>query len=127
LSSDPFGRGGVIHDHGILSEPAPIVEEAELPGTNGRAAVHLLHRQIFGRSDGAPGISAVMMDAINITQDRIARSRLAGDPPDITIVPKTGPIGLFEFHRACEAIEIGIKAAEKQIDDIKLAVRSLEG
>ena len=55
LSSDPFGRGGVIHDHGILSEPAPIVEEAELPGTNGRAAVHLLHRQIFGRSDGAPG------------------------------------------------------------------------
>ena len=125
LSSDPFGRGCVIHDHGILSEPVPIAEEAELPGSNGRAAVHLLHRQIFGRSDGAPGISAVMMDAINITQDRIARSRLAGDPPDITIVPKTGPIGLFEFHRAYEAIEIGIKAADKQIDEIKSAVRSL--
>ena len=31
-----------------------------------------------------------MMDAINITQDRIARSRLAGDPPDITISPKVG-------------------------------------
>ena len=53
------------------------------------------------------------------------RARLAGDPPDITIVPKTGPIGLFEFHRAREAIEIGIKAAEKQIDEIKIAVRSL--
>ena len=72
-----------------------------------------------------PGISAVMMDAINITQDRIARSRLAGDPPDIIIGPKTGGIGLFEFHRACEAIELGAKAAEKQIDEIKLAVRSL--
>ncbi len=125
LSSDPFGRGGVIHDHGVLSEPLPPMEESELPGSNGRAAVHLLHRQIFGRSDGAPGISAVMMDAINITQDRIARSRLAGDPPDITIGPKTGAIGLFEFHRACEAIELGFKAAEKQIDEIKAAVESL--
>jgi NTE family protein len=66
-----------------------------------------------------------MMDAINITQDRIARSRLAGDPPDITITPKTGGIGLFEFHRACEAIELGVKATEKQIDEIKIAVRAL--
>ena len=53
-------------------------EDDHLPGTNGRAALHLLHRQIFGRSDDAPGISSVMMDAINITQDRIARSRLLG-------------------------------------------------
>src|SRR5262245_63058390 len=32
LSSDPFGRGGVIHDHGMLSEPVPLGEDAELPG-----------------------------------------------------------------------------------------------
>jgi NTE family protein len=80
-----------------------------------------LHRQIFGRSD-APGMSAVMMDAINITQDRIARSRLAGDPPDISIAPKTGHIGLFEFHRAGEAMALGARAAEKQIDEIKMAL-----
>jgi NTE family protein len=66
-----------------------------------------------------------MMDAINITQDRIARSRLAGDPPDITIGPKLGDIGLFDFHRACEAIELGARAAERQIDEIKMAVRAL--
>jgi NTE family protein len=95
-----------------------------LLGSNGRAAVHLLHRQIFGRSD-APGMSAVMMDAINITQDRIARSRLAGDPPDILIAPKTGSIGLFDFHRGAEAIELGARATEKLIDEIKLAVRAL--
>ena len=66
-----------------------------------------------------------MMDAINITQDRIARSRLAGDPPDIMIAPKLGDFGLFDFHRAAEAIELGARAAEKQIDEIKLAVRAL--
>jgi NTE family protein len=128
LSNDIFSKGAVIHDQGAFGDAlalAETVEGAELVGTNGRAAVHLLHRQIFGRTNGAPGMSAVMMDAINITQDRIARSRLAGDPPDITIGPKLGDIGLFDFHRACEAIELGARAAEKQIDEIKFAVRAL--
>jgi len=124
LSNDVFSKGAVIYDQEAYAEPAAPSEGPELLGSNGRAAVHLLHRQIFGRSD-APGMSAVMMDAINITQDRIARSRLAGDPPDILIAPKTGSIGLFDFHRACEAIELGARAAEKQIDEIKAAVRAL--
>jgi NTE family protein len=124
LSNDVFSKGAVIHDQEAYAEPSLPIEGAELLGSNGRAAVHLLHRQIFGRSD-APGMSAVMMDAINITQDRIARSRLAGDPPDILIAPKTGSIGLFDFHRACEAIELGARATEKVIEEIKLAVRAL--
>jgi NTE family protein len=123
LNCDLFGKGGVIHDQEALAEPAH-VDDQMLPG-NGRGAVHLLHRQIFGRSNGAPGMSAVMMDAINITQDRIARSRLAGDPPDISIGPRTGSIGLFDFHRAEEAIALGAKAAESQLDEIRLAVRAL--
>jgi NTE family protein len=124
LSNDVFSKGAVIHDHETLTEPSVATDGAELLGSNGRAAVHLLHRQIFGRS-GAPGMSAVMMDAIHITQDRIARSRLAGDPPDISIAPKLGDFGLFDFHRAYEAIELGARAAEKQIEEIKIAVRAL--
>ena len=126
LSNDVFSKGAVIHDQEPYVTPAaaPQSDGQELLGSNGRAAVHLLHRQIFGRSD-APGMSAVMMDAINITQDRIARSRLAGDPPDILIAPKTGSIGLFDFHRGAEAIELGARATEKLIDEIKLAVRAL--
>jgi NTE family protein len=124
LSCDLFAKGGVIPDQEAFDDPSSN-DDAALPGNNGRAAVHLLHRQIFGRSDGAPGMSAVMMDAINITQDRIARSRLAGDPPDITIGPKIGRVGLFDFHRADEAITAGAKATEKQLDEIRLAVRAL--
>jgi NTE family protein len=66
-----------------------------------------------------------MMDAINITQDRIARSRLAGDPPDVTISPKVGGIGLFDFHRAGEAMEQGASAAEKQIDELRALLGGL--
>jgi NTE family protein len=121
LSSDSVARGSIIHDQEVLAD-VPMPPEEALPGKNGRAAIHLLHRQIFGKSDGAPGISAVMMDAINITQDRIARSRLAGDPPDVTISPKVGSIGLFDFHRAGEAMEQGARAAEKQIDELKALI-----
>jgi len=64
----------------------------------------------------------VMMDAINITQDRIARSRLAGDPPDVTIAPKVGSIGLFDFHRGAEAMEQGAKATERQLDELKALI-----
>ena len=125
LNSDVFGKGAVIHDQEAYVDPIATIEDARLPGSNGRAALHLLHRQIFGRGNGAPGISSVMMDAINITQDRIARSRLAGDPPDVTISPKVGGIGLFDFHRAAEAIELGATAAAKQIDELKHLVRAL--
>ena len=125
LNSDVFGKGSVIHDQEAYADPLAAIEDARLPGSNGRAAVHLLHRQIFGRGNGAPGISSVMMDAINITKDRIARSRLAGDPPDVTISPKVGGIGLFDFHRATEAIELGALAAAKQIEELKHVVRAL--
>ena len=75
-------------------------------------------REAAKRVVDAPGIAAVMMDAFNITQDRITRSRLAGDPPDVMICPKLSPVGLFEFHRADECIELGRDATERALPDI---------
>ena len=66
-----------------------------------------------------PGIAGIMIDAFNITQDRISRSRLAGDPPDLMISPKLAAIGLFEFHRAAEAIALGEEATRKALPDIR--------
>src|SRR3712207_289896 len=66
----------------------------------------------------APGIATVMIDAFNITQDRIARSRLAGDPPDVMVAPKLAKMGLFEFHRAAECIELGRQATERALPDL---------
>jgi NTE family protein len=65
-----------------------------------------------------PTIAQVLVDAFNITQDRIARSRLAGDPPDLTINAKVGRVGLFDFHRAAELIAIGGDAAQKALPDL---------
>lgn len=70
------------------------------------------------KAPNAPGMATVMVDAFNITQDRIARSRLAGDPPDIMVAPKLAKMGLFEFHRAQECIALGRQATERALPDI---------
>jgi NTE family protein len=106
-------------------EPEP---QSGVLARNGRAVKKLLQRQIFGRSDhSGPGISRVMMEAFNIVQDRIARSRLAGDPPDVIIQPRMPAFGLFDFHRAEALIECGIAAARREIDDIKLEIAARRG
>ncbi len=122
LHKDVFGKGSVIYGHGTEEEILPPVDEEQPEKTNGRAAVHLLHRQFFGRGESAPGISSVMLEAFNITQDRIARSRLIGDPPDLLLSPLLNEIGLFEFHRAELSIEAGYLAADAMMEDISQIV-----
>ncbi|WP_268410158.1 patatin-like phospholipase RssA [Alteromonas sp. a30] len=59
------------------------------------------------KEDKAPGVFAVMAGCIDIMQDKITRSRLAGEPPDILLQPKVGSFGIMEFHRASEIIAEG--------------------
>lgn len=70
---------------------------------------------------GGPSLFGVMMSSLNIVQDRLARSRLAGDPPDVLIVPRIGHIGLMEFDRAEELMDEGEAAVERAMPDIKAA------
>ena len=125
LNSDMSSRGTILPDlYASASEP----EAASTTQVAGGAARTLLHRQLFGGGDdrtAAPGISTVVVDAFNIVQDRIARSRLAGDPPDAMISPRLAGIGPFDFHRAEELITLGHAAAQREIDDLthELSVR----
>lgn len=57
--------------------------------------------------DEAPGLFHAIANSVNIFQDRITRSRLAGDPADVLLSPHLAHIGMLEFHRAAEAIEEG--------------------
>jgi NTE family protein len=80
----------------------------------------LVKRQMLGRRrDGAPGIPRVVLEAFNITQNRIARSRLAGDPPDATIQVHLDGIGLFDFHKAEQAIDQGRMAVHRYLSSMR--------
>jgi NTE family protein len=60
-----------------------------------------------------PSMLDVVTTSINIMQVRIARSRMAGEPPDIVVTPRLAHLGLLDFHKASEAIEEGRRAVER--------------
>jgi NTE family protein len=82
-------------------------------------------RSLFARKPRHPSLFGVMFSSLNILQHRIARSRLAGDPPDVAIDPHIGHIGLAEFDRAAELIDAGAAAVEAKIDQIYDALEVL--
>jgi len=77
--------------------------------------------------DDAPGIFTVVASAINIMQDRITRSRLAGEPADIVIAPRLSHIGLLDFDAATEAITEGRNAVRQQAAYIKDEISWISG
>jgi NTE family protein len=69
--------------------------------------------------DKPPSLFEAIASAVNITQDRITRSRMAGDPPDILLSPRLSDIGLLEFYRANEAIKEGRKCVQRMLPEIQ--------
>jgi len=65
-----------------------------------------------------PNLFYAVTTSINIFQDRITRSRLAGDPADVLISPRVDDIGILEFHRAAEAIKEGEDCVRKSLAKI---------
>jgi NTE family protein len=61
-----------------------------------------------------PGLFDVIAGSIDIMQDRITRSRMAGEPPDVMITPRLSNIGLMEFDRASESIPEGRDATRRE-------------
>jgi NTE family protein len=118
LNIDISNRGTISNISTMPGSDEEMEEAPPVTAKNGMGVRQLLQRQLLGRGEDVPGISTVMVDAFNIVQDRIARSRLAGDPPDSMISPRLHGIGLFDFHRADDLIARGEAAAQREIEDL---------
>lgn len=94
---------------------------AGIGGTGARVRRSMLG-QLFRGNDQTPSVFNVMVQSLNIIQDRLGRSRLAGDPPDVSITPQLGHIGLLEFDRAEEEIEEGEAAVARALPAIREAI-----
>ena len=79
-------------------------------------------KHLFRREPNSPSLFGVMASSLNIMQDRLTRSRLAGDPPDVQISPRVSHIGLFEFDRAEEMIAEGEAAVLRALPEINDAL-----
>jgi NTE family protein len=83
--------------------------------------------QFIGRNQSNVSLYSVMVASLNVFQDRLTRIRLASDPPDVTITPHVGHIGLLEFDRAAEVVQEGEDAVERALPTLREALDILGG
>lgn len=100
-----------------------LFNEKDVPKEEQKKHSNSLSRRLFRREENSPSLFGVMVSSLGIMQDRMTRSRLAGEPPDIHIKPQIGHIGLMEFEKASELIDAGEAAAIKALPDIKAAMK----
>lgn len=107
LSSDVVGRY-------LAEAPSPDAGSNPMPEWV-RRLQESLGALLPGRSPDEPRLPSVLdvvASSIQIMQVRLARSRMAGDPPDVIVAPRLARLGLLDFHRAEEAIGEGRRAVE---------------
>lgn len=116
LSSDVLGR----HlPQARPQDPPPAAERDDWLGKlQGRLAA--IRPPPANDKPRVPDLLNVLATSINIMQVRITRSRMAGDPPELTISPRLAHLGLYEFHRAKEAIEEGRNAVARAAHNLAM-------
>ena len=90
----------------------------EVPSGVGKS-LKKLAPDLLLRESKTPGYFDVGASAINIMQDQITRSRLAGEPPHIMLTPQLRDLGILEFNRADEAISEGRRCVKRALPTIK--------
>lgn len=103
----------------VFGDPDVSEKAEEVLGTTS------LTSRMFRREGNSPSLFGVMVSSLNIIQDRLTRSRLAGDPPDVHIKPRIGHVGLLEFERASDLIKEGEESVERKLPEIMSAVEIL--
>lgn len=71
--------------------------------------------RLFPPSAATPGYFDVLANSINIMQDQITRTRLAGDPPHVLLLPRLRDMALMDFHRGRDAIAEGRACVEQAL------------
>ena len=121
LNADTIGKRKAKPGQGNPEQAAEWEELNPLPldrvGGDTHPARRILRRFMGDapKDPGQPSAFSVMVSSLHVLQDRLSRSRLAGDPPDVTVAPRIGHIGLMEFDRADELIAEGEAAVERAL------------
>ncbi len=125
LNGDLVGRRGAgwgkPHD-----VPAPTEEKVEALNRFAREIPDALREQVIRLvaqllrpSPPTPGYFDVLANSVNIMQDRITRSRLAGEPPDVLLLPRLADFNLMDFTRAGEAAAVGRRCVHESLPAIR--------
>jgi NTE family protein len=120
LNGDLLGRRFATESETEATLPSRVPSEFlnrlfdQLPDALREQATQIAPR-LLPQGPSTPGYFDVVANCINIMQDRITRSRLAGEPPHVTLAPRLRDIGLMEYNRAKEAIAEGRYCVEQAL------------
>jgi NTE family protein len=126
LNNDLVGRRGIAseieRDESELQKfPFDLLEKLpeQIPESIREGVTNLVSNIYGATKSDTPGYFDVLFNSINIMQDRITRSRLAGDPPQVMLMPHLLDFNLMDFHRAEEAIKEGRLCVEQSLPLIR--------
>lgn len=133
LNGDLVGRRFVGEpERSAMAAPEPVPNESlarmlrHLPEPLRQQATQMIPR-LLPRGASTPGYFDVISNSINIMQDQITRTRLAGEPPHVMLVPRLRDIELLDFTRASEAIDEGRACVEHALPMLRRYVQMRAG
>lgn len=85
---------------------------AQIPKAIKEHVSHIIPN-LFQPAADSPGYFDVLVNSLNIMQDKITRSRLAAEPPHIMLMPRLNNFSLMDFFKAEEAIKEGRECVEQ--------------
>jgi NTE family protein len=97
-------------------------DEKRQAGVGKAQAISLSPGLEVGEAPAPPSIANSFFSAITIMSNRLARGRLAGDPPDVIIAPRLGHMSGMEFEQADAAINEGYAAVVRVLPLIESAL-----
>jgi len=120
LNGELIGRRRVESAKTGADTRADVIEKAlgNLPESWRPTIVETLSKYL-GSGEHVPGYFDILANSINIMQDRITRSRLAGEPPHALLVPRLGDMGILDFEHAANTIEEGRRTADFALPEIR--------
>lgn len=110
------------HDAHLMQQDLFSVHSDDIEAHNGDVSTwrerlqERINRITLKKTHFTPTAMEIMSTSIQMLENRVKRTRMASDPPDVLIQPYCPQISTLDFHRASEAIEAGRLAVEKQID-----------
>ena len=124
LHGDAFGRASVHRREKFEPVGNSTANDATSEKLLGVGQNFML-RKLFQPSGTTPGLGSVMLASFNIVMDRVTRSRLAGDPADVLILPKVGHVPLLDFDKADDLIMAGRNSIDDAMPEIEGALEIL--
>jgi NTE family protein len=140
-------RGRLLVDGGLMN-PVPVsaaralgaefvVAVNVLPLRNGQKSSRVVHDRLeqIHASDGADALPAdgeeiqdklglveIVWQASRILAAQIASARLRDEPAGFLFQIPVPEVGVFEFHRAAELVEVGRRSAEQALPELRAAL-----